>query len=179
MPGEAKHLRDRRYGLLFRVRKSVRYHDHRRSYYRTLDASVKVLGLVVASAVFTKNFGGHTVAELLALVFIVASSASLVNRFGFKSYLHDSLYTNFISLEREFLKLHDLSDHHLNQLESTLLEIEQREPPIYSALNRYCHNEVCRIENQRKYVQPLRWYHNIFKNVFRFPNLPVAQDQAI
>ena len=178
MPDETKHLRDRRYGLLFRVRKSVRYHDHRRSYYMTLDASVKVLGLVIASAVFTKNFGGYHVAELLAFVFVVASAASLVNRFGFKNYLHDSLYKDFIALERDFLKPHDLSDQHLDQLESTLLEIEQREPPIYSALNRYCHNEVCRVENQREYVQPLRWYHKILKNVLRFPNLPLAQDQT-
>jgi len=169
---------DPKYDLSFRTRKSVAYHDHRRSYYKTLDAAVKVLGLVLASAVFADNFGHDDWAKGLALLFVVASSASIVHRFGAMANLHDLLYKDFIQLQQELVIMQAPSKEDLDALQSKVLAVESREPPIYSALNRYCHNQICRIDEEYDYIQPLRWYHILLKNVRPFHDLPAKHITA-
>lgn len=167
-----------KYELSFRIRKSVAYHDHRRSYFKTLDAAVKVLGLVIAFAVFTDNFGHDAWAKGLAVLFVVASSASIVRRFGAMANLHDCLYKDFIELQQELVRMQDPSKGNLGVLESEVLAVESREPPIYSALNRHCHNQICRIDEEFDSIQPLRWFHVLLMNVRPFHNLPTKQVTA-
>ena len=164
-----------KYRLSFRIRKSVAYHDHRRGYYAFLDAGVKILGLVIASAVFTENFGGQDWTKWLAGFFVVASTASIVQRFGSMAHLHESLYKDFIGLQRALLEMKDPRPSELDALKSQLLAVESREPPSYSALNRYCHNQICRVDGKNDHIQPLRWYHYPLKNFFTFHDLPRKQ----
>ena len=172
MPNQTGDIAEFKYRLSFRVRKSVAYHDHRRSHYIKLDAGVKILGLIIASAVFTDNFGGEDWAKWLGVVFILASSASLVLRFGFMGYLHDSLYKDFSSLQQKLVEMRPPTARKLESLESEIIAVESREPPIYPALNRYCHNQICRIDDQKKFIKPLRFHHLLLKNVIQFTSLP-------
>ena len=166
---------DPKYGLSFRIRKSVAYHDHRRGYYASLDAGVKILGLVIASAVFTENFGDQDWAKWLAGFFVLASTASIVQRFGSMAHLHESLYKDFISLQQKLVEMKNPTQSNLDALESELLDVESREPPIYSALNRFCHNQICRIDREYAHIEPLKWYHYPLKNFFPFHDLPRKQ----
>ena len=166
---------DLKYRLSFRIRKSVAYHDHRRGHFAFLDAGVKILGLVIASAVFTDNFGKHFIAEVLAGIFMLVSIASIVRRFGSMAHLHESLYKDFIGLQRELLEMKDPRASDLDKLESKVLAVESREPPVYSALNRFCHNQICRIDREYASIMPLKWYHYPLKNFFRFHDLPRKQ----
>ena len=167
---------DPKYDLSFRIRKSVAYHDYRRGYYASLDGGVKILGLVIASAVFTENFGHHEVlATVLAGIFVVLSTASIVRRFGSMAHLHEALYKDFIGLQRELVVMENPTKVNLGALESKVLDVESREPPIYPALNRFCHNQICKVDGEDDYVQPLKWYQSTFKNFSPFHNLPKKQ----
>ena len=137
-----------------------------------LDAAVKILGLVIASAVFTDNFGGGDWAKWLGLVFILASSASLVRNFGFMGHLHDSLYKDFSGLQQKLVEMRLPTAGKLESLESEIIAVESREPPIYPALNRYCHNQICRVDDQHESIKPLRFHHLLLKNVIQFTSLP-------
>lgn len=58
-------------------------------------------------------------------------------------------------------------------MESKLLALAWKEPPVYSALNRYCHNEVCRVCGHPTYIPPLHFHHLLFMNLYMFPRLSV------
>lgn len=166
----------RRTRLLFRVRKSIRYHDIRRAFLSYVEGSVKVLGLVIGSAVFTKNFGGHVWVDWLALVFVALTALTIVRRYGYQHYLHDSLYKEFVTLEKKFLDVpEEPSEEALNGIEKDILSAEFREPPLYSALNRYCHNEVVRVYRYDADEEDLKWFHPYLMNFFKFKNLPGAK----
>ena len=165
----------RKYDLSFWIRKSVAYHDNRRSYYQNLDSLVKILGLVIASAVFTENFGNQAWAKWLAGFFVVVSSASIVQRFGAMGNLHESLYKDFVDLQKKLVPISPSSQPELDALEEEILAVELREPPIYPALNRYCHNQICRVDREHDALQPLNWYHYPLKNFFPFHKLPDKQ----
>ena len=160
--------RHRKHDLIFQVRKSIRYHDYRRAHYLYLETTIKILALVAGSAVITQNFGGAGWTQWVGVLVVIGTAASTVRNFGAMHYLHNSLYEDFVSLERDFIGSEDL-----DALEVQLLEIERKEPPIYSALNRYCHNQQCRVQRQPEHVKTLHLHQVLFKNIFRFQNLPV------
>ena len=91
------------------------------------------------------------------------------------AHLHESLYKDFIGLQRELLEMKDPRASDLDKLVSKVLAVESREPPIYSALNRFCHNQICRIDREYASIMPLKWYHYPLKNFFRFHDLPRKQ----
>lgn len=168
-------MRDPKYSLSFRIRKSVAYHDSRRGHFAFLDAGVKILGLVIAFAAFTENFGDDVLVKILAGVFVVGSAVSIVRRFGSMAHLHESLYKDFIGLQQKLVQMEDPTRERLDALESEVLAVEAREPPVYAALNRFCHNQICQVDGETDSIQPLKTHHYLLKNFLSFSNLPRKQ----
>ena len=154
--------------LTFTVKKSIRYHDYRRGFYRAAVSWIHFLGIVAGSAALatlTKDLAWRSV---FPAVFTVVSAAGLVARVGEKQALHTDLYKRWVRLEQEYLK----GVMTLDQLEIASLEIEIDEPPLYKALNRHCHNEVLLQENQANKMLPLHRHHRLLKSLWRFHELP-------
>ena len=173
-------LMKRRYSLLFGVRKSVRYHDHRRRFYLTAQSWVHFIGIVLGSAAAAQFLTGEAWAWsqwLFPGVIAVTSAYALVVRIGDKAAIHLDLYRRFIRLERSFLGA-PIDEETLDQLEDKRLEIEMDEPPIFQALNRACHNEILQSEGRNHLMKPLSLHHRFLKGFFRFEQLPFREDRS-
>lgn len=173
-------LSETRYKLLFGVRRSVRYHDHRRRFYATAQAWVNfasvVLGSAAAAQVLTRaemEWGQWLFPALIAVI----SAYALVVRIGDKAVLHVDLYRRFIRLERRFLKA-PINKDTLDTLEDARLAIEMDEPPIYQALNRTCRNELLKSEGRYNLLLPLRPHQRLLKGLLRFKQLPLTEHRT-
>lgn len=169
---------DRHYEILFGIRRSVRYHDHRRRFYMDLRSTISIVTMVAGSAVIGSAFAESAVPPLQwgtgALIAVLAI-IDLVVGTGDKATLHTVLYRSFIHLEKRMLDPGSLSEEFLTSVESEQLDIEMNEPPVYHALNRSCQNELLRSEGRPELFLPLSWFHRAFRNFLHFPNLPAGQ----
>ena len=170
-------LASREHKLQFAVRKSVRYHTHRRNYYLTVESwltfSTLVLGSAAAISALSRS-GLEWIHWTAPAAIAVISAINLANRTSRKVALHSDLGNRFARLEKRFLEPEPLSTLRLDELERERLDIEMDEPATYQALNRTCHNEVLRSMGRAGELQPLRLRHRTLKNVWRFNYLPIA-----
>ena len=130
--------------LLFGVRRSIRYHNHRRKFFDALSVWTDFLTIISGGAVVffaTADKGGPTavfggVASLLAAL-------DLVIGFSIKSRDHFDLSRQFSRLEQAMTLIGDApSETQLKENINLRLEIELSEPPIKRTLDAYCHNEL-------------------------------------
>jgi hypothetical protein len=135
--------------LLFGVRRSIRYHLHRRKFFERLGAWTNFLvivsgGTVVALAISDGDKKSMPTIISGAIIAIL-SSFDLVIGFSTKARDHHDLVKHFSALEREMTKA---DDHRTKQNYATFvndrLTIEEDEPPMHRVLNMYCHNELAR-----------------------------------
>ena len=165
---------EREYKLLFAVRKSIRYHDHRRNFYLKTESWMTFASLVFGSAAAVNALsqsGVEWIGWAAPGLVAVLSAASLAIRASRKAALHANLYSRFARLEKRFLR--PPSPDELGEIEAERLDIEMDEPTPFQALNRTCHNEILRSEGQFCLLEPLRIHHRLLKNLFRFDYLPV------
>lgn len=173
-------LEKRRYKLRFAVRKSIRYHDHRRNFYLKIESWIAFVGLVLGSgaAVNALSASGAEWISWAAPGLIAAlSAAGLVIRASRKAALHANLYSRFARLEKRFLGAPSLVE--LDEIESERLDIEMDEPTALQALVRTCHNEVLRSEGRYGLLEPLCLHHRLLKNLWRFDCLPVRPQRDV
>ena len=136
-------------GLLFDVRRSVRYHDRRQGFFLLLrnvaDFCVFVLGsttvLFLAEAI---GEGWPMLPKLvIPLVATLITGVALVFQVGPKAAHHESLKRRFNVLEQRLIKhRHSLSEELLRELQQERLIIEADEPPVLRVLDTLCHNEL-------------------------------------
>ena len=175
---EATASLDRHYEILSDVRRSVRYHDHRRRFYFNLRSTTNVVTMLAGSAVIGSALAATAVpplqwgmGALVAALAVLDLAAGTVDKAG----LHTELYRRFIRLEQRLLDPGSLSAEALTSIEWERLDIEIYEPPVYHALNRSCQNELLRSEGRPEPFLPLSWFHRTFRNLLHFPNLPPTQ----
>lgn len=171
---------ERRYYVLFGIRRSVRYHDHRRRFYLNFRTAINFFTVIAGSAIVASSvavspshlmlWAAGSVVAILALLDLAVGTAD-------KATLHADLYRRFIGLEKRLLNSEKQSAEALDSIESDQLDIEMDEPSIYHALNRSCHNELLRSEGRPELFETLSWSHRTFKNVFHFPNLSATKRQ--
>ena len=97
----------------------------------------------------------------------------MVYRLPAKASLHNDLYRRFVDLERAFLHQEQWSDSVLDSLEDQRLQIEKDEPATYQALSRLCYNELVKSEGRPGRMKKLQWYQRLFRDVWRFDDLPL------
>lgn len=171
-------LLDRHYEILFDIRRSVRYHDHRRRFYLNLRSAINFFTIIAGSAAVASAFAASGIQALQwvsgAFVAVLAAIDLVVGTVD-KATLHTDLYRRFIRLEKRMLNPGSLTSEALTSIESEQLDIEMDEPPVYHALNRSCHNELLRSEGRPELYETLSWSHRTFRNLLHFPNLPATQ----
>lgn len=136
-------------GLLFDVRRSVRYHDKREGVFlnvrNTVDFTVFLLGST-AALLFTETFGSGVpikIKVLVPLVAVIGTGITLVLQVGAKAILHNSLKRRFIALERKLIACgQSAKKKELKRLQMERLAIESDEPPTLRVLDTICHNEL-------------------------------------
>ena len=178
---EAESLEDRKYELLFDIRRSVRYHDHRRSFYLRLHAFSNVGTLILGAGAIAVAFSEAGFAWMRwaapALIVLIAFLDRGFSTVG-NATLHADLYRRFIRLQQRTQRARPLKTEFLDGIETEMLEIEVEEPPVYHALNRACHNELLRSEGRPELFKTLRRHQRWLRNLLRFPNLPPSEARA-
>ena len=138
-------------GLLFGVRRSVRYHDRRQRFYSGARHATDLMVFVFASA--TLAAFGAEVAENLpvwvrllpAVLATVMTGIALAYHVGDKAALHGELKRRFIDLEIRMVAAESsMGDVELDQWTQERLRIEGAEPPVLRVLDTLCHNELAR-----------------------------------
>lgn len=173
-------LKEKWNDLLFGVRRSVRYHTHRRKFFDKLKvwadflvivSGGTVVGLATAEVknAWTIGFG--------AFIGIIGSF-DLVVGFSGRARDHHDLAKEFSELEREMTAVDERTEKELKRLTNRRLQIEEEEPPILQVLNCYCHNELVKAlghpEAQRTGITFLQ---SVFKQWFDW--FPASLEKTI
>jgi hypothetical protein len=179
---ELLNLSDEQYGLLFDVRRSIRYHDRRKAFYDRLHHITSLLTILLAGSVlFDWAKDGNTAQWMLVLSTIAALLAALDMVIGYsnRANLHSSLRERFAALEIEMVT-GESDDHEAwTNYQRQRLLIEKDEPATYQALNLLCHNEVLVAEGFSKsktpeYFPKLYFWHSWTRNLLRWENITTA-----
>ena len=165
--------------LLNKCERSKRYHSARLRFYE--NAHRWTLFLIVISsalAVWTEVYGSRIFAILsLGLFSLLLSLVSLVFDFNGKGRKHESLYQRFSSLNGDVETLSNPDQKNLDIWNRQIHDIYTDEPPVYSALNQHCYNQVLQslyhkdTEEYKKYFSPLKFYQRWFMNIYHFPTI--------
>lgn len=186
-----EHLSNSKFGLLFDVQRSIRYHNRRCGFFEFMHRVTSVLTILMAGSVLfdigkTGVNGGEvsTASWLIAISIFAAILAAMDMVIGYAKYadLHRNLKNRFIRLEQKILLSADLSDDSdLQNLIVKRLEIERAEPPIYRALDTLCYNELLAVYNgilvsmgkdECKYeYKPIRTREKLTCHVYTWPDI--------
>lgn len=145
-------LDQHQYGLLFDVRRSIRYHDRRRAFFERLHKSTGVLTIMLAGGVLFEIAGTGSPALWLQGVGVLAAglaSLDIVVGYAARANQHAALRARFIDLEMQMLS-GELEDSSWQTYRLARLAIERDEPPIYRALDLLCRNEMLCAEGYKR-----------------------------
>ena len=146
-------LRNKRYALLFGIRRSVRYHVKRQQFFDRLHSLTSALSIILGSTAVValiKDNWDYVGIPAAALV-TVLSSIDLVVGYSKKARLHERLSGKFIDLEKKIISVNEaeFSDADLAHCTQDRLNIEAEEPPAKNVLDSICHNEMLRAQGIR------------------------------
>lgn len=162
-----------RYSLLFSVKRSIRYHDHRQAFFTSFGNWTSFITVILGTAsvaVLLIEFSESRV-WLLVLPFFVSllNGIVLVFRISTKSRDHWDLRNAFIELEKKVVLLAEDDTETLLELHQERLNIESREPAILDILNIRCHNEVCRVLGRdEEELYSISWLQRRFSPFFDY-----------
>lgn len=134
-----------RHGLLFDVRRSVRYHQRRRAFYESWNTIANAVAVIFSSAAIAgvvKSYAWLTI--MSGAIVTVFSTVNLVVGTVRKARVHEELAKRFFTLERDIVQAAEYDEAALAQFTVKRLEIEADEPPILKVLDCICHNELAR-----------------------------------
>lgn len=155
-------LDDRTYDLLFGIRRSVRYHNHRRRFYEiwnSITVAAAMLGgsSVVATFLADLAEGWSWLPVCLAAAVAVLGTVDLAVGTLRCAYLHGDLARRFISLEQRFAHGRSLEDDEHEELTRARLGIEADEPPPLRLLDVMCHFELLRSLGDKTVHPDIPW----------------------
>lgn len=167
-------LSDEQYGLLFSVRRSIRYHDRRRAFFERLHRLTGALTILLAGSVLFDIAGADTPPWLLALglASAILAAADMVVGYASHAAIHRDLRGRFVDLEMRMLSS-QIDDNAWSQYRLERLRIERDEPPAYRALDLLCHNEVMMSEGYKQdseHFAQVGWFRRATCNIFHWPN---------
>ncbi len=135
---------DDRSDLLFGVRRSIRYHNHRRRFFDAIDKAAKIFTVIAGSATFASALSTHPRLTLaFAASVAVLSTIDLIIASAERARLHSDLAKRFAALEARILRHKQPTRDDLNEFIAERLMIESDEPPALRVLDCRCHNELC------------------------------------
>lgn len=162
-------LADRWHGMLFGIRRSIRYHLRRRAFFDRLDQFSNMLSVIFGSAaiygILEKN--ALAIALLASATVTVLASVNLVIGSAQRARAHADFMRRYVELEK--LMLLTPSEEGLLTVTQTRLSIEAEEPPVLHVLNCICHNETMRAMGYEKDGMPkIGWFQRLVSQLFDF-----------
>lgn len=145
------------YGTLWGVRRSIRYHGHRRQFFERFNLVTNAVSVIfgsstilavlhqVSSQALSSSQSPPWIGVGTAAIVTIFSSLNLVIQTTKMAQMHHDLARRFLELEKEFIKVLP-SDGTVKKLAGKRLEIEADEPPILRIVDVLCHNELMRAE---------------------------------
>lgn len=134
-------------GLLFGVRRSVRYHRRRSRFFgltgKWANALNVVFGSTAAASLMAHGHMHDYGAPIASLLVVLVSTADLVVGSSDRARDHSDLARRFIYLESEMVQSPESEDA-LRGFGAKRLAIEADEPHILKALDVLCHNELAK-----------------------------------
>lgn len=132
------------------VQRSIRYHSYRQAFFESYSRLVSGLNILLSTAAWATIFKqvesqGSTFAAVLMLSLALINVVDLVYGTAKRGWHHRELRNKFIELEKKYLAGREnekVSKSEYKLIRSDILSIEVEEPPIYRALDIYCHNEM-------------------------------------
>ncbi len=175
-------LTDEQYGLLFDVRRSIRYHDRRKSFYEQCHHITNFLTILMAGSVLLDLAKDGNTAWWLILIGILAAlfaAADVVIGYSKHAGIHSGLRGRFATLEVQMVSGVTDEATWLNYQRERLL-IEKDEPAIYNALDAICRNQLLDADGHSKNENPERyanigWFERLTSEVYQWPNLDVTR----
>ena len=161
------------YALFFDVRRSIRYHDRRRSFFELMHRITAVLTILMAGSVlFDIGKPGSTAMWLTTISVFAALLATLDMVIGYssKADLHRSLKVQFGKLEMSIISGGD-SEAEWNSHQIKRLEIELEEPPVYRALDLLCYNEIVKADGIQDKMHRVSYLNCCTCHIFKWADV--------
>ena len=173
---------DRDHHQLFGVRRSVRYHVHRRRFFEFLTTATTTISFFGATGVGISYYANVPGYEWLPVLFggLVALVNALALSIGTSrmANLHADLARSFIDLESRFDPLGPLGDEDYQKRVNERLSIEANVPPTKRLLDVMCHFELMRAMGYKDKHPKIPWCRRIMANVLSQTTYAVSlQDQ--
>lgn len=174
-------LSDEQYGLLFGVRRSIRYHDRRRAFFERCHHITSFLTILMAGSVlFDIAKPAETPGWLQAISFLAAILAAMDMVVGYskRSSLHSSLRERFANLEIDMISGSNEDNVWQNHQRERLI-IEKDEPPVYKVLDLLCNNELLEAEGYSRKKTPKYFFsasmiQTLTSQLIRWENITVS-----
>jgi hypothetical protein len=169
---EDKKIREKWNELLFGVRRSFRYHTHRRKFFDKLsvwsDFLVIISGGTVVGFASSSETGHRAWMIVFGALVAIIGSFDLVIGFSNRARDFHDLAREFSELERQMTAAQEnRTEKDLIAFTNRRLEIEEEEPPILQVLNCYCHNELIKaLEFPEKEKVKITFWQSFFKQWF-------------
>lgn len=184
---EQLNLSDEQYGLLFDVRRSIRYHDRRRAFYEQLHHFTSLLTILMAGSVFfdlAKSGETATWLQCLSVIAALFAAMDMVIGYSKRAALHGNLRERFAMLEIDMVD-GDTAPATWSKYQRERLIIEKDEPPIYKVLDNLCRNDLLEAEGFNRRDNPehffsATWWQRFTSQIFRWDDISadVAQNSA-
>ncbi len=168
-------MSDEQYGLLFDVRRSIRYLDRRRAFFNGLSRTNSFLTILLAGSVMielAKDGGNPWWLVCIALVASLLSIADLVVGYASAAKQYDELKRRFGELEIA-IRTGDSAEDTWRNHQRERLRIEQDEPPVFRALDLLCYQEICRADGMvdRANAIKISWWQRQTRHLFHWADL--------
>lgn len=169
-------LQDKFDDLLFGIRRSIRYHNRRRSFYDRLHKFNTIIAVVGGSAVIATILGklGASWPLAFSVVITISAAVDLALNSSQAARFHHDLSRKYFDIEKEMIAGQEPSDQDLVAWTERRLTIEADEPPVLHVLNTICHNELCRALGYGNPVN-LSWLQRLFSNFFDIREYKIQQ----
>lgn len=181
---EQLNISHEQYGLLFDVRRSVRYHDRRRAFYEQWQHFTSFLTILMAGSVLFDLAKSGETAWWLQLISVLAAffaAMDMVIGYSKRASLHSSLRERFALLEIAMVT-GDAEDATWSAYQRERLMIEKDEPPLYKVLDNLCRNELLEAEGFKRKKYPGQFFdatcwQELTAQFFRWENVSVDHEE--
>lgn len=163
--------------LLFDIRRSMRYHDRRRTFFERMHQVTGVLTILLAGSVLFDLAGTGGPALWLKLIGVVAAvfaAADIIVGYA-------SMANKHALLRRRFSDLEVATSNTAKPIAECVNErklIENDEGTVYRALDLLCYNETLVADgfsrsnpNDKELFADLEWYESLTANLWPWPDI--------
>lgn len=162
---ENQDLKEKEKTLFFEIRRSIRYHNHRKRFFTWFHNVAAFLAAISGIAIFVAIFAQQVNPAIqITLAFIVAffSTIDLIIAPPAKVREYEDLARRFIALEKEIIMAENKDAKFFNRIYAEKLSIEADEPAHLRILNAVCFNEtVTSMGLDSNALVKIEWYQRL------------------